>query len=393
MTRGQLRIVLFTTFLTFCTLYTPQPILPQLVSEFGVPMSDAALLITVTLLPLGLAPIFYGYFLQAVPARTMLRIALALLIVDQIALFFATTFWHLMTLRFIQGLLLPALFTSLMTYCATMSKTKDLRRTMGLYVAATILGGFSSRVFSGYLASTLGWQWVFLALGLALSIPLALTQKIDADAEVNFSRLDLKTISRILVVPNYAYAYLTLFAVFFVFLGILSLLPFRIKEIDPGASSFLISMVYLGYVIGIPAAIMSEGLVEKLQSEKKLLIAAVLANIIALTAYLAPQLAILFIMMLLLAGAMFLIHATLSGYVNHIAKEHKGVVNGIYVSAYYLSGTLGSWLPVILYRHYDWQAVIIFSIATLILSLYFIHRLKESSSPHSGRPGLDPGPP
>lgn len=380
MTRGQLGIVLFTTFLTFCTLYTPQPILPQLVTEFGVPMSDAALLITVTLLPLGLAPIFYGYFLQAVPARSMLQIALGLLILDQIALFFATEFWHLMALRFIQGLLLPALFTALMTYCATMSAPKELRRTMGLYVAATILGGFSSRVFSGYLASTLGWQWVFLALGLALLIPLLLTKQIAADAEVNFSKLDRKAIGRVLSVPNFSYAYLTLFVIFFVFLGILSLLPFRIKEIDPTASSFLISMVYFGYIIGIPAAIMSEGLVEKMKSEKKVLIAAVIANIIALTAYLSPQLAILFIMMLLLAGAMFLIHATLSGYVNHIAKEHKGVVNGIYVSVYYLSGTLGSWLPVLLYRHYGWQAVILFSITILTLSIFFIRQLNTPAS-------------
>ncbi len=375
MTRSQLGIVLFTTFLTFCTLYTPQPILPQLVTEFGVPMSDAALLITVTLLPLGLAPIFYGYFLQAVPARSMLQIALVLLIVDQAALFFATEFWHLITLRFIQGLLLPALFTSLMTYCATMSSSTALRRTMGLYVAATILGGFSSRVLSGYLASTLDWQWVFLVLGIALIIPLLLTNKIDADAEVNFSRLDSKAIGRVLAVPDYTFAYLTLFAIFFVFLGILSLLPFRIKEIDPNASSFLISMVYFGYIIGIPAAIMSEGLVKRMKSEQKVLIAAVIANIIALVTYLAPQLAILFIMMLLLAGAMFLIHATLSGYVNHIAKEHKGVVNGIYVSVYYLSGTLGSWLPVLLYRHLGWQAVIIFSISILALSIYFIRQL------------------
>lgn len=375
MTRSQLGIVLFMTFLTFCTLYTPQPILPQLVNEFGVPMSDAALLITVTLLPLGLAPIFYGYFLQAVPARSMLRIALSLLILDQIALFFATEFWHLMALRFIQGLLLPALFTALMTYCATMSAPKELRRTMGLYVAATILGGFSSRVFSGYLASTLGWQWVFLVLGLALLIPLLLTKQITADAEVNFSKLDRKAVGRVLAISNYSCAYLTLFAIFFVFLGILSLLPFRIKEIDPTASSLLISMVYFGYIIGIPAAIMSEGLVEKMKSEKKVLIAAVIANIIALAAYLAPQLAILFIMMLLLAGAMFLIHATLSGYVNQIAREHKGVVNGIYVSVYYLSGTLGSWLPVFLYHRYGWQSVIIASITILTLSIFFIRHL------------------
>ena len=37
MTKGQLWIVLVTTFLVFCTLYTPQPILPQLAQDFSIP--------------------------------------------------------------------------------------------------------------------------------------------------------------------------------------------------------------------------------------------------------------------------------------------------------------------------------------------------------------------
>ena len=144
-----LLIALAATVLSFCTLYAPQPILPLLSAEFGVSAADSALLVTFTLAPLGLAPIAYGYFLQAIPARTMLRLAVLLLIIDQLAFFAATAFWHLLALRFIQGLLLPAIFTALMTYCATMAPPGGVRRAMGLYIGATVLAGFLSRVMSG----------------------------------------------------------------------------------------------------------------------------------------------------------------------------------------------------------------------------------------------------
>jgi len=377
MTRVQLSITLFTTFLVFCTLYTPQPILPQLVLEFGVAKTEAALLMTATLLPLGLAPVFYGYFLQAVPARTMLRIALALLIADQLLLFISTEFWHLLTLRFIQGLLMPALFTSLMTYCATMSSKDKVRATMGLYVAATIVGGFLSRALSGYLSATIGWQWVFLVLAMALLIPLWLTAKIDADAEINFARLDAKAVSRVLQVPDYAFSYLALATIFITLTGILSLLPFRIDEIAAGASSFTISMVYTGYMIGIPMAIMSDQISLKVGGVKNALLIGLGLIIIGMVFYLIPSVPILFTFMIAHAGGFFLIHSTLSGYLNHIALEHKGVVNGIYVSVYYLSATLGSWLPFLLYQHLGWQPMIYLFIAILFSAILFILKLRQ----------------
>ncbi|NJO07238.1 MAG: MFS transporter, partial [Chloroflexaceae bacterium] len=38
------------------------------VERFGISESDAALLITATMLPLAIAPLSYGYLLEAVPA-------------------------------------------------------------------------------------------------------------------------------------------------------------------------------------------------------------------------------------------------------------------------------------------------------------------------------------
>lgn len=375
MTRGQLGIVLATTFLVFCTLYTPQPILPQLARDFDVPITSAALMITVVLLPLGIAPVLYGYFLQAVPARTMLLASLSLISLGQLALFFATEFWQLLALRFIQGLLLPALFTAAMTYAASMALPGRIRAVMGMYIAATIAGGFGGRVLSGFLASTAGWQWVFLVLGLSLLLPAWLCGRLRADARLNFDRLDARAIGRVLRVPNYAWSYLALFTIFFCFTGILAMLPFRIEDIRPGTSSFVISLAYVGYMIGIPVALSSNRLVAWFHGEQIVLMIGAGAILCSLALFLMPNMTLLFVLMLVLAAGMFLIHATLSGYLNHTASEHKGVVNGIYVSVYYLSGTLGSWLPLVMYRWIGWRGTILVFVALALLSIWFFRRL------------------
>lgn len=384
MTRGQLGIVLLTTFLVFCTLYTPQPILPQLARDLGVSMTDAALVITVTLIPLGLAPIFYGYFLQAIPARTMLRVALALLALDQLLLFFAADYWILLALRFAQGLMMPALFTALMTYAASMAAPGRVRAVMGMYIAATIVGGFFSRALSGYLAATLGWQYVFLVLGIALLIPAWLCGRLQADAELNFGRLDARAIGRVLRVSDFAWSYLALFTIFIGFTGMLAMLPFRMEAIRPDIGSFVISLVYLGYMVGIPMALVSDRLVTRFRSEKAVLLIGTSAILVGYGFYLLPSVPVLFGFMLVLAAGMFLIHSTLSGFLNHAAAEHKGVVNGIYVSVYYLSGALGSWLPLVAYRGFGWTHTLLGFIALTLLSAWFFSRLRTGHGVPSG---------
>ena len=104
-------VVLFTTILAFSTFYMPQPILPLLAAEFGVSSTDAALLTAVTMVPLGFAPIFYGYLTEFVSTKRLLLVSVGLLAVTQALLAIAPAFWMMVALRFAQGLLLPAIFT------------------------------------------------------------------------------------------------------------------------------------------------------------------------------------------------------------------------------------------------------------------------------------------
>jgi len=372
-------IALIATVIAFSTLYIPQPMLPLLADRFGVSAGEAGLLMTLAMLPLAVAPVLYGYFLQAIPARLMLQIALSLLALNQACFYFADAFWHLLVLRLLQGLLLPAIFTALMTYCASMVASASVRRAMGFYIGATILGGFLGRLLGGVFASSFDWRIAFVVMGVMQLLPLLLLTRVDADADINFARLDRGSVSRVLSNRSYRFMFLSLASVFFVFSGILNIIPFHLQDIEPGSTPLLVSMLYLGYLIGAPMSFFSESISRWLGDERKGLLLGLVIHAFGLVMMLFVALQGLILAMFFLAAGFFLMHALLSGLANHLAREHKGVVNGLYVSIYYFSGALGSWLPGYLYEGIGWHGMIV--IFTLILGFgaWSIGRLRVAS--------------
>ena len=123
-------IILVVTMLTFFVIYAPQPLLPLLARTFNVSLSEAALLITVVMLPLSLAPVTYGYILEAMPAMRLLRRSVLGLAISTIAIGLANAFGWLFMLRLAQGILLPAILTSLMTYLSARAQGQDMQRLM-----------------------------------------------------------------------------------------------------------------------------------------------------------------------------------------------------------------------------------------------------------------------
>ena len=371
-------VALIATVIAFSTLYIPQPMLPLLARQFGVSAGEAGLLMTLAMLPLAVAPVLYGYFLQAIPARLMLKVALSLLALNQVCFMFATEFWHLLGLRLLQGLLLPAIFTALMTYCASMAPAGRVRRAMGLYIGATILGGFIGRLVGGVFASSFDWHSAFVVMGLMQLLPLLLLTRVEADADINFARLDPRSISRVLANADYRYMFVSLAAVFFVFSGILNIVPFHLRDIEPSATPLLISMLYLGYLVGVPISMFSDSISRRLGEERRGLYLGLVIHGIGLLMLLLVAVQGLIVTMFFLAAGFFLIHALLSGLANQLAQEHKGVVNGLYVSIYYFSGALGSWLPGYLYEAFGWRGMILIFVLILGVGAWSIGRFNAN---------------
>lgn len=351
-------IVIYCAVVGFVVFYQTQPLLPLLATHWGRPAADTALLTTVTMLPLAIGPLVYGYVLEHVSTRSMLGIAFGVLTVVQLALCFAPDYPLFLALRALQGLMLPAIFTALMTYSSAAGGQHRTRRNITVYIAATITGGFSGRVFTGLLTDLFDWQTAFAVWTLAAAIATWLTTRLDSDPRVRLGRVHLAEIRDLARRPVYAEGLGSAFLLFFVFAAMLNFLPFHMRDNDPGISQSAVALVYTGYLVGVAVSLGSLRLVRLLGGERRTLVAGSLVYLAGTALFALPGNLPTYASMLVFAAGMFTLHSVLSAFLNHLETERKGLVNGLYVSAYYTGGALGSYLPGFVYLGYGWPAFI-----------------------------------
>jgi YNFM family putative membrane transporter len=372
--------ILFTTILALSALYVPQPLLPVLTAEFGVARETAALLTTIAFIPLCLAPLFYGALLETVSARRMLRMAVLLLAVTEALMFVVEPFAGLMALRLIQGLLIPAMLTSLMTYVSQVTEKTDMARAMAWYIAATILGGFAGRAFSGLIASLMHWRFSFLFLGFGLFIAWLWLGRIAEAGSVKISRPKLKAAGSVLADPLVRTTYAMVFCFFLVFAAVMNFLPFRLTELSTKADEFRIGLAYSGYLMGIVVSLNAVRIHQRFGGAERVMVCSLVLFILAMLIMIVPQVATLVGGMFLLCGASFLTHATATGYLNRHVSQHKGAVNGLYVAFYYGGGAIGSFLPGYVYRGFGWSGFMAVLIVVLVIALLLAVRLSRMAA-------------
>ncbi len=261
--------MLLLTILGFCVLYGPQPLLPLLAQAFSRSAADAALLISITLLPLAVAPLGYGYLLERVPARRMILAATAILAACQAGMALVGDWWLLVGLRAVEGLSLPALLTALMTFVARGASRSGVRQALAWYVSATIVGGFLGRALSGLVATGLGWR-AALALWAPLLVLMALAAwRLPGEGESRYAKFTPRVFREVLRQPGLPDAYLAILCLFLVFAGLLNLLPFRLSALDPSLSATGIGFAYAGYLSGVVVSLGSHPIRQRLGPESR----------------------------------------------------------------------------------------------------------------------------
>jgi YNFM family putative membrane transporter len=371
--------VLITTTTVYAAIYAPQPILPLLAGEFGLTTSGGALLMTAVLLPLSFAPLFYGLLLESQPAKRMLLVTLGLLALLQAAFGAAESYDLLITARLFQGACVPAILAALTSYLAYTVDREHIQRAITYFVAANILGGFVGRVLSGWVATNAGWRYTFYLIALALAGCFVAVTRMKADSRLSMSSVRLSAVIPILRNGDIARLYAVAFTIFFAFMALLTFLPFRLKEIDPSYSAFVISMMYSGFLMGIVVSVGATRIIGLCGGERR-------AITIGLTLFGISMLLInvhsgagIFAIMFVMCGGMFFVHAVAMGTMNKLAMENRAVANGLYISIYYTGAALGSWLPGLIYQEFGWGAFTVVLTAAIAGAVVITRGLRMSA--------------
>lgn len=373
--RRAVAAIAFGAIAVFSDAYITQPLLPSLGRAYAVSPAVAGATVSAVVLAMALSSSAYGPLGDFLGRKRVMVGGCALLALATFACTFAPDFRSLVALRALQGLLIPSVSAVAVAFLGDLGGKRDIGSLVGIYIAATVSGGFVGRVGSGLIAGTWSWRASFVAYGVmtllaAVGLALALRER-ARPRERNIGRAFAHAYGAMLGHIGNARllgAFLAGATLFFGFIGVFTYLPYLLTAPPFSLSTGTVAFFYTAYVAGIFTAPIAGRL--SLRFPRRAIVAAGFLLALAglgLTAIgslwaIVPGIVVLCI-------GMFAAQAVVPAYVNVTARVAKGGANALYQAFYYVGAVFGSTLPGLGWEWFGWPGVLATCGASMTLGL------------------------
>lgn len=351
----------------FTTIYITQPVLPVLRAEFGVNEAMASWTIAAVVLGIAISNLPFGLLSDRYPIRPIILTGGVMVAACGVFCAMTRSLTLLVAARFVQGLFIPSLTTCLAAYLAKSLPVASLNVVMGAYVSATVAGGLGGRLLGGWVHPPLHWRYAFFsASALVLAATVAAVAWLPrtergpgADSgEVGFIRL--------LSTAVFLRPFLVAFGAFFVFSSVFNYLPFYLSNPPFQASTRIITLMYLSYVIGIAIGPLAGKLSNRIGNGSTMVLGTTVFGLsIGLT--LIQSIPVIVVSLVGVCAGFFAIHAAAAGALNRRLTSSRGRANSLYVLFYYIGGAIGINSSGFAYIRSGWHGVVWLMLATLMI--------------------------
>jgi YNFM family putative membrane transporter len=353
-------------FCAFLNLYSPQALLPELAREFGASAATISTIMTASALAIALTAPFTGAIADVLGRKRVITAAMLAVVLPMAGAALAQDVQALIAWRFVQGLLLPPIFAVIIAYIGDEWPAQDVAGVAGIYIAGSSIGGFAGRLVPGVLADLVGWRGAFLVLA-ALSLAGAVIVALLLPREKHFVRSAGLTTSgrqmlRHLKNPQLLATFAIGFGVLFNFIAIFTYVSFHLAGPPYYFSSTLLGAIFTCYLVGSVVSPMTGWAIAGL-GRRRLLLIIMAVWVIGVLLTLAPPVAVIVLGLTLCAACGMLVQTISTGYVAAIAKEGRSSAVGLYVTAFYIGGSMGAFLPGLLWERGGWPACVLMVIA------------------------------
>jgi len=332
-------------FSCFMLLYGTQPLLPQLTGAFAISPGTASLSVTagtglmaLLLIPLSLLADRYG-------RERLMRLGLVGAAGCSLASAWAPDFTLLVLARAGLGLCVAGVPAAAMAYLGEELPVAERARAMGLYIGANALGGMAGRLIAASVSEWTGsWHDGLAAISLlGLLVAAAFWRLLPPAAHFEARslqpRLLFADVRRIYADPGLPWLFSTAFLGMGTLVGLYNFLPFRLSAAPYGLGPAAIGSIFLLYAVGSYASAWAGRKVARHGRPRMLLGMALLMTTGIAVTLAAPLWAIVGGLALYTFG-FFAVHTVASAWVGQRAGPRRGLVSALYLSSYYLGGSV-----------------------------------------------------
>lgn len=351
--------VAFCAGCAFLNLYAVQSVLPFMAQELGVGAAEASMILTAGTLAVALTAPFTGAVSDLLGRKRMIVTAMALLLVPTLMAAMAHSLPELILWRFAQGLLLPPIFAVTVAYIGDEWPPGEAATVIGIYAAASAAGGFLGRFIPGLLAEDFTWRGGFVAIAAVNLICLAVvtwllpreTRFVKASSLLASLRQMLNHLRNPKLLATFAVG----FGVMFNFMATFTYVSFHLAAPPFNRSAFFLGSIFVVYLVGSALAPWNGRFIHRLGRRVFVLWAlGIWAAGLCLT--LLPWVPAIIFGLMIFSSCGILVQASSTGFVAVSAPTGTSAAVGLYVSSFYLGGTVGGWLPGLAYESGGWPA-------------------------------------
>ena len=361
---------------TFLNVYTTQPLLPFLRRVFAATELEVSLTVSATTIAVALAAPFVGLLAEVIGRK---RVIVPSIFILSLPTFLAGTSGSLQSLvmwRFLQGLCIPGIVAVILAYIGEEFHDRGVGTAMAAYVAGTVLGGFLGRFLTGQIAAHWSWRSAFVVLGVinlasGFLVELWLPHSTQFEHGRPLRQLLREAgahLANLRLLANFAMGFSLLFALVGCFTYVnfhLAAPPYRLNTAQLGS-------VFFVYLFGVVVTPMGGHLLDK-RGFRVASAAAVAFMIVGLALSLAAPFWIIVIGLALFSTGMFIGQSAATVQTGRIAGRSRSTAAGLYVTLYYIGGSLGAIAPAWFWTHGRWPACVgLFAVGS-VASLLFAY--------------------
>ena len=384
----------FAGFVTFSTLYTFQPLFPNLVREFGISPAVASLSLSFATFALAFTLPISGSLSDAWGRRGIMGVAVILASLLALASAAGTELTTLLGMRLLQGVAMAGVPAVAMAYLNEEIEPRAVGSAMGLYIAGNACGGMSGRILTAWLAEMMTWRTAVIGIGL-LSLLLGMLFLYLLPPSRNFQRRPLHlgqltaSLFGHLRNPGLLCLYFIAFTCMGGFVTLYNYVTFRLLGPDFHLSQAQVALIFLAYAFGACGSSVMGRLVERF-GRSQILFSSLAVMAAGLLLTMAPQLFAVILGIVVFTIGFFITHAIASAWVGCLAGRARGQASSLYLFAYYLGSSVSGTGGGFFYGAWGWAGVVL--LILLLIVAAFLTGMRLSSLTQGQLPVATPAP-
>ena len=345
------------------SIYSTQPVLAQIARWAQVPEEQAAWTVSATTLGVAVMAPVAGAVSDRLGRKGVMLVAIAALLVTTALCAVAGSFGELLAVRFLQGLATPFVFAVTVAYIGDEFAPAAATRLTAVLVGGTAFGGFAGRLLPG-LATDLShdWRTSFLPLLVLLAAALVATlvglpheRRFVASTSLGAGLRGIGTHlgdRRILATCVVGAGLLFQQVASFTFVSLhLQQPPLDLTTLQVG----LVFVVFLAPTLVTPQVGRAVARFGRVPTS----VGAATLGAAGLALTLVPSVTAVVVGLACSCVAVFAGQACATGFVSEHAPVDRSAAVGLYLTAYYLGGTIGGTAPAPLFAGPGWPAVVL----------------------------------